>query len=224
MAGGPISAECGYDLHSAPFGNWGVTSSVGTKQDSHQFDGWCHNSYVCDNFGSCRTKCRDGWYEWNSCTTRTRFGAPNCSLYNAESCTLQVTSQDVNIHGTTYVDIPTSCPFDSDGDSICDSGGCKDLSSYSQTQFMSVYELDFWDTDDLVQTLYFPELTVELGCSVPGCPIAGSQWEGPSYYDSPVWPPLIHAEAAIVVGWGLYRDPARACNALKQQDSRYNCY
>jgi hypothetical protein len=223
-AGGPIAAECGGDLHSAPFGNWGVTSSVGAKQDSHQFDGWCHDSYVCDNYGSCRTKCRDGWYEWNSCTTRSRFSAPNCTLYNAESCSLQVTSQDTNIHGGTYVNLPTSCPFDSNGDQICDTGGCKDISSYSQFHFMSIYELDFWDHDDLVQTLYFPELTVSLACDVLGCPIAGSQWEGPSYYDSPSWPALVYAEAAIVVGWGTFRDPVGSCRNLRLLDSRYNCY
>jgi hypothetical protein len=224
QAGGFISAECGGDLHSAPFGNWGVTSSVGTKQDSHQFDGWCRDAYVCDNSGNCRTKCRDGWYEWNSCTSRSNFSAPNCTLYNAEDCTLQVTSQDVNIHGTAYAHVPTSCPFDSDGDRICDTGGCKDISSYSQTQFMSVYELDFWDHDDIVQTLYFPEVTVSLRCDVFGCPIAGSQWARPAYYDSPGWPPIIHAEAAIVVGWGLFRDPWRSCNSLRLQDPRYNCF
>src|ERR1044071_8472390 len=47
---GAIHAECpDQPLHSAPFGNWGVTSNFGQKGNSHQFDGWCHNARVCDN-------------------------------------------------------------------------------------------------------------------------------------------------------------------------------
>lgn len=222
---GPVSTECGGDLHSAPFGNWGITSSVGKKHDSHQFDGWCHDSFTCDNYGYCSTKCRDGWYEWNSCTDHTRYSAPNCTLYNAESCTLQVSTQDANIHGTKYVDLRTTCPFDSDGDGFCDTGGCKDISSYSEmNHFMSIYELDPWDHDSLVQTLYFPPLTVSLSCDPWGCPIAGSQWAGPARYDSPLWPPKIYAEAAIAVGWGLFRDTAHVCRTLGFYDARYNCH
>jgi hypothetical protein len=224
VVSGPVSAECGGDLHSAPFGNWGVTSSVGKKQNSHQFDGWCHDSYVCDNYGSCRTKCRDGWYEWNSCTDHPRYAAPNCSLYNHESCGLQVSTQDIDIHGTKYLDVNTSCPLDTDGDGLCDSGGCKDISSYSEiNHFMSLYELDPWDRDSLVQTLYFPELTVPLNCGPWGCPISGSQWEAPVYYDSPVWPPLIYAEAAIAIGWGQFRDSRQVCRSRGSSDPRYNC-
>ena len=44
---GPVNTECHGDTscistpHSAPFGNWGVTSNYGHKIDGHQFDGWC---------------------------------------------------------------------------------------------------------------------------------------------------------------------------------------
>src|SRR5687768_14508607 len=65
---GPVDTECPNLVHTTPFGNWGVTSNFGTKLDGHQFQGWCHNSYVCDNAGLCRTECRTGWYQWNSCT------------------------------------------------------------------------------------------------------------------------------------------------------------
>jgi hypothetical protein len=221
---GDVNVECGRDIHSAPFGNWGVSSNVGKTQDGHQFDGWCHNHYVCDNQGNCQTSCRDGWYEWNSCTDSPKFSPPNCTLYNAENCSLQVSSQDINVHGNTYLNVQTSCPFDSDGDGACDSGGCKDISSYTQpNHFMSLYELDPFDRDDLVQTLYFPQLSVSLSCDSWGCPISGSQWAGPVAYDSPWWVPRVYAEVAIVVGWGLFRDPAQVCRRLGARDSRYNC-
>jgi hypothetical protein len=66
---GPIHAECTREVvHSAPFGNWGVSSNFGSKHDGHQFDGWCHDQLSCDKDGVCRLDCLDGWYEWNSCT------------------------------------------------------------------------------------------------------------------------------------------------------------
>jgi hypothetical protein len=222
---GPVAVECGNDIHSAPFGNWGVTSTVGKKQDGHQFDGWCHDSWVCDNYGNCKTKCRDGWYEWNSCTDHPQFAAPNCTLYNAASCTAQYTTQDIDVHGTSYLNLATTCPFDSDGDRICDTGGCSALSAYTQaSHFMSLYELDTWATDDLVQTLYFPEMTVPLTCNAWGCGIAGSQWVSPAYYQNPSWPPKAYNEAAIVVGWGSFSDPNRVCRNYASKDPRYNCY
>src|SRR5713226_6868610 len=103
---GSIHAECPEDIfHSAPFGNWGVTSNFGQKRDGHQFDGWCHESRVCDNSGFCKTDCQDGWYEWNSCTDHPLYRAPNCTLYNAANCTEQVTTNGVNVHGTKFVDV-----------------------------------------------------------------------------------------------------------------------
>jgi len=222
---GPLSVECGNDLHSAPFGNWGVTSTVGKKQNSHQFDGWCHDAWVCDNNGSCTSKCRDGWYEWNSCTTSPQFAAPNCTLYNVESCTNQFTILDIDVHGTSYLNQPTSCPMDTNGDRICDTGGCSGITSYSHSShFMTLYELDVWDTDDLVQSMYFPKMTVPLSRSVWGCGIAGSEWVSPSYYQSPSWPPRVYAQAAIVVGWGSFSDPSQICKAYAANDQRYNCY
>ena len=43
---GAVHAECPGAPHTAPFGNWGVGSNYGQKGDSHQFDGWCHNTRV----------------------------------------------------------------------------------------------------------------------------------------------------------------------------------
>src|SRR4051794_18711120 len=77
---GPVHTECPPSFDTAPFGNWGVSSNFGQKQDDHQFQGWCHNIKVCDNFGICNNVCQDGWYEWNSCTDTAQFKAPNCTL------------------------------------------------------------------------------------------------------------------------------------------------
>ena len=77
---GPVHAECPDEVvHTAPFGNWGVTSNYGQKGDSHQFDGWCHDTRTCSNSGSCQISCTNGWYEWNSCTDDALFRPPNCS-------------------------------------------------------------------------------------------------------------------------------------------------
>lgn len=210
---GQIHAECPEEVvHSAPFGNWGVTSNYASKHDSHQFDGWCHNSYTCDNTGFCRTDCQDGWYEWNSCTDHPLYNAPNCTLFNADNCTDQVTTTGVNVHGTKTVDISVSCPTDLNGDGVPDSGGCKDVEQYtSDTNFMSVYELDPICCDELVQTVYFPRTTVTLSCDVFGCAPAGSNWVLPSAWDSPYTPAKVFAEIATAVNWGALVDPSRAC-------------
>ncbi len=172
---GPVHTECGAGLHSAPFGNWGVSSNFGTKQDSHQFNGWCRYSYVCDNFSNCKTECQDPWYQWNSCTDIAQYSPPNCTLYNAGSCTTQTTVTGTNYYGGYYMDLSTDCPYDWDGDGQCDEGGCMDITSLSfGTNYMSIYELDWPDADDLVQTPYFPNTTrravtraLVVGCRQP---------------------------------------------------------
>lgn len=209
---GPVHTECpGEIIHTAPFGNGGVTSNYGQKGDSNQFQGWCHNSQACDNSGACRTRCTDGWYEWNSCTDQSLFQPPNCTLYNANNCTEQVTATGVNVHGTRYVDIPVRCPTAAAGASA--QGGCSEVRTYSSgTNFMSLYELDPGSSDDLVQTLYFPETAVSLSCDAWGCAPAGSAWVAPRAYDSPASPAKVYAELATVVNWGAFVDPNRVCS------------
>lgn len=210
---GQVHAECPEDIvHSAPFGNWGVTSNFGQKHDSHQFDGWCHNTRTCDNGGSCKTQCQDGWYEWNSCTDDPLFRAPNCSLYNSVECTEQVTSTGTNVHGTKYIDMPVRCPFDSNGDGIPDKGGCSDLMDYaSGANFMSLYELDPVCCDQLVQTVYFPQVSVKLTCDALGCAPVASEWVSPVSWDSPVSPAKVFAEFAMIVNWGGFVNQNRTC-------------
>jgi uncharacterized protein (TIGR03437 family) len=208
---GPVHTECPGDfLHSAPFGNWGVSSNYGQKGDSHQFDGWCHNSLVCLSPGGCRVECTSGSYQWNSCTNEAPYRPPNCSLYNAANCTEQVSTTGINVHGTKYVELPVRCPSTSGGVST---GGCSDVRAYSSgTNFMSLYELDPATSDDLVQTLYFPETKVDLVCDVWGCAPAVSPWVSPSSYNSPAGPAKVYAELATFVNWGAFVDAQRACS------------
>jgi uncharacterized protein (TIGR03437 family) len=203
---GPVRAECpGLPLHTAPFGNWGVTSNFGVKQNGHQFQGWCHDTRTCDNQGACAISCRDGWYEWNSCTDHDRYKPPNCSLYNAGDCTEQATATGINVHGTRTIDVPVACPAEG-------RGGCRDLTNFSAgPNFMSLYELDPGGPDELIQTMHFPPTPVALTCDAWGCGPAGSAWVAPSAYDSPAAPPVVFAEMAMVVNWAAFVDLDRRC-------------
>jgi hypothetical protein len=221
---GPVHAECPGTIHTAPFGNWGASSSFGTRKNGHQFQGWCKNKWVCDNSGRCSTKCTDQWYEWNSCTDVPEFRAPNCTLYNSSSCTEQRSVTDVNVLGTYYGSVAASCPVDTNADGVCDSGGCKDHAGiYLASAYMSLYELDPLATDSLVQTVYFPPTWIPLTCTPWSCPAAGSQWVNPSSYDSPSTPAKVRAQFAMAANWGTFSDPNSACARLAQTDVRYRC-
>jgi len=210
---GPVNTECpSQPIHSAPFGNWGVTSNYGLKLNGHQFDGWCHESRVCDNNGSCRTDCRDGWYEWNSCTSHAQYRAPNCALYNDKDCAEQKTTEGVNVLGTRTVNVQVGCPVDVNNDGTADEGGCADVRVYRHTpNFMSLYELDPLTGDELVQSLYFPGTPVPTTCVALSCPAAGSEWVAPNGYDNPKDRAVVYAELATVVNSGRFFDAAGVC-------------
>ena len=209
---GPVHAECPFTIHTPPFGTWGVTSTFGQKADGRQFEGWCRDTRVCDNNGNCSVHCRDGWYEWNSCTDVPQYAPPNHSLYNAENGTQQITATGTNVHGTRTIDIPVSCPTDANGDGVAESGGCGSVPSYtSGVNFMSLYELDPGTGDELVQTMYFPEIVLPTGCRTWNCPPRASEWVGPIAYDSPTSPAKVFAEVAMIVNSGVFVDTSRAC-------------
>lgn len=212
---GPIHAECPGTIHTAPFGNWGVTSNFGQIRDDHQFQGWCHDSRVCDNQGSCWMDCLDGWYEWNSCTDNSRFAAPNCTLYNDADCRAQMSPMGINVHGTRVTDVGVRCPVDTNQDGIADQGGCADAAVYrSGTNFMSLYELDPGTGNDLIQTLYFPEVVMQLGCDQWGCAPQGSNWLSPIAYDSPKSPAKVYAEMVALVNSAVFIDTGGRCRAV----------
>jgi hypothetical protein len=92
---GPVEVECQrpswHDLaewfHSAPFGNWGVLFKVHPdrkkeeeRRDGYQFSGW---------------KARDGWLQWNSCTTRREFAPGDPRYYNDNGFRSQRASPDI---------------------------------------------------------------------------------------------------------------------------------
>jgi hypothetical protein len=221
---GPVHSECPGSVHTAPFGNWGASSSFGSKRNGNQFDGWCRNKWVCDNNGNCSTKCTDGWYEWNSCTDVSQFRAPNCTLYNSTSCTQQQTATGVNVLGTYYGAVAAGCPYDTNGDGYCDSGGCRDFPGiYLESAYLSLYELDPLGSDELVQTVYFPATWVPLNCTPWSCPAGGSQWVNPNKYDSPSHQARVRAQFAMVSNWGTFSDPNRTCTKYAQTNPRFNC-
>jgi uncharacterized protein (TIGR03437 family) len=209
---GSIQAECPSVVHSSPFGNWGVASNYGQRGNSHQFQGWCHDTRVCDNSGFCSDVCRDGWYEWNTCTVNPAFSPPNCTLYNDSGCTEQRSTMGINVHGTKTVDIPVRCPIDTNGDGVADQGGCADVKQYSTgANYMSLYELDPVCCDELVQTVYFPAATIPMTCDAIGCASQATEWLNPSSWDTPANPPKVYAEMAALVNWGSFVDDRRAC-------------
>ena len=220
---GPVSAECSRP-HSVPFGNWGVTSNVGHKVDGHQFNGWCRNRVLCDNYGDCTGHCQDSWYEWNSCTTDPQWKPDNCDLYNYNSCSQQITTRGENTHGSTTTDVYVSCPYDSDGDGTCDTGGCAAITSFSSgTNWMALYELDLRDDDELVQSMYFPSVTLNLNCGVMSCNSATSSWLTPTSYDTPRSPALVYSQLAFRVTSGRFVDTGGTCAQRAAIDDRYDC-
>jgi len=209
---GPVNVECPGGVHSAPFGNWGVTSNFGSALDGHQFDGWCHDSEVVFNDEKEKVACGSDWYQWNSCTSHPDFSAPNCTLYNGDECTIQKTTTGVNVLGTVSVDVPVGCPLDLSGDGEADAGGCADVDAYAHGRnFMTLYELDPFTGNQLVQTLFFPETPVVLDCDIAGCEPNGSPWVQPEAYDDPIDRVLATAEFAMAVNGGVF-DPQGRCS------------
>ena len=167
---GAVNEECGDDWHTAPWGNWGVASNYGDITDTDQFPGWKHLD------GPPTKK------QWNSCTTQVpEFRAPNCTYYNAsEGITGCMTQRSYGIatHGQmSYQLTPEACDPDVPGATPPTYIGCQEQGSVGQTSnYTTLYELD-WDGNDLVETLYFPGISVTLtGCDHDGCPEKPSGW------------------------------------------------
>ena len=140
---GSVNVECGGDGHSAPFGNWGVSSNYGRKKDTDQFRGWKHE----DGPSTKR--------QWNACTSL--YPPPDCDYYNANHCRTQQSYSTVT-HGTlVYRTTPEECIPPVPGSFPVSYVGCRDQGgTVSQaSNYMTLYELD-WNGNDLVETLYFP--------------------------------------------------------------------
>ena len=179
---GPVNEECGWpdELHSAPFGNWGVDTEYSGRVDGHQFQGWCRYRRLTDNNGQSDMYCEDSWLQWHSCTSDlARFRAPNTDFFNAANGREQQTIGGTNGHGSGVIGLNVSCPVDTDGDFHPDSGGCLDLLRRDipvSGHRMKIYELDGWpllfNDDDWVSTLRFPTLYAPvsgISCDTEWC-------------------------------------------------------
>lgn len=211
--------ECGRFFHSAPWGNWGVNSNVGTRRDTDQFKGW-------------RQPCAETKVEWNSCSIKSRYRTtaylnfPNRFVaypypangypfadpffwndqvppYGEAYYVDQYSPCGPNIYGGFQLILAVSQLQDTDNDGVADAGGCADLNGLPLNvlrNFMSVYELDTPDSDDLVESLYFPDLTVVLRCAPDGCVPEGDA-------DLDGWPDDINDHSSLKYMWPiLYQD------------------
>lgn len=223
---GGVDNECSTrGLHSAPFGNWGVDSELSDRVDGRQFEGWCKNRYICDRNGTCKTHCSDSWYEWNSCNFHA-WAPPLVGFYNYNNSTQKRSTRGTDTHAGGYVDIANvSCPVDSDGDNIYDSGGC--VGALPRTfsvsgHRMELYELDgkgwvgrIFSIDTHVETLRFPTLSVSsssVNCNnAHGCEdinVIGT-WTDP---DSPsVSSRKTSSKAAVRINRMTFKDPYSVC-------------
>jgi hypothetical protein len=180
--------ECGRFFHSVPWGNWGVNSNLGRRLDTDQFQGWrqpCTNTKVEWNSCSERSRYRfPGYLNFPSLQAAYPYPAngypfadpfawndsvpPQGFAYNVD----QFSPCGPNVYGSVQLSLAVSAQKDLNGDGIADAGGCADLNGQPlkvQRNFMSVYELDAPDSDDLIQSLYFPDLEVILHCTPGRC-------------------------------------------------------
>ena len=218
---GPVDVECGFssgEIHTAPFGNWGVETESSGRRDGNQFQGWCRWDELCDNDGDCSTYCKDTWYQWHSCTTRLpQYRAPNDDFFNHEDGTEQKSKfSTVNAHGGGRLDLVVGCPLDTDGDYFADEGGCKGAldSGFSiGGHRMELYELDGTrPDDDEVGTLKFPTLHASMSgvrCDIYGC--TGSSRDGPFESKESGSTRLVSAKAAIQVTGAEFVDAFGSC-------------
>ena len=170
---GAVGTECG-PVHSAPWGNWGVNSNYGPTQDTSQFPGWYHAD------GPLRK------LQWNSCTTKIPFSLKSCIYHNAPRagspshyCEMQA-SDHIATHGTLkYRYSYRPCPPPWWPPHPSGFNGCRGTKTVGQSSnFMTLYELDGpFDSDDLIETLYFPGTSITLtGCTKEGCPEKTTGW------------------------------------------------
>jgi hypothetical protein len=227
--------ECTIGLHTVPWGNWGVNSNLGRVQDRDQFKGW-------------RQPCNEVRVEWNSCSVNyahqncERFNFPNWegtypnpangypysdsygwndSVPYGATCVDQFSPCGFNQYGSARISYQVSPPRDFNCDGTFDSGGCLDLNGFSFTvrnNFMTVYELDYPDSDDLVQTMFFPDLSVTMNCDAYGCYAVGdNNYDGwiddvnDQFSSAYMWPTLYQDD------WGAIcypSDPGVPCKRI----------
>jgi len=145
---GEVNTECSWPR--IPFGNWGVESGLSGRTNTYQFAGW---------------KWTDDLWQWNSCTSEYVREANCYDHYNHDHngnglCEDQGSNAEYG-YAWFYVTRQVSCPYDWNGDHICDSGGCLDIAQYFSVgnQYLDLWEIDDFDFDD-----YIGRVTVHSGC------------------------------------------------------------
>lgn len=165
---GYLDAECApvripVQWHDPPWGNWGVSSNYGSKENGDQFKGW---------------KPKGGQRQWNSCTAYAEYAPPNSEYYNSSDHRSQE-SDGIVTHGVMELRNTSICPDPADYDAD-PPVGCAAVEGWVLPQpenYMTIYELDWPDSDDLIETLYFPGTSVTLrSCDRDGCPERTSDW------------------------------------------------
>jgi hypothetical protein len=211
--------ECGWFFHTSPWGNWGVNSNVGTRLNTDQFQGWrqpCSQTKVEWNSCTNRSKYRTAdflnfpslFYDYpfprNGYPFADPFPAndltpPYGTVYNVD----QYSPCGANAYGGVQLVLPAAALRDPDGDGIYEAGGCAVLDGQRltmQQNFMSLYELDTPDPDDLIESLHFPDLSVVLRCTPNICVALGDE-------DRDGWPDDLNDAASPQYQWPvLYQD------------------
>ena len=147
---GPVDTECGTGserMHTAPFGNWGVESPHGAKQDGRQFPGW-------------ETKDDLRWRQWNSCTSDPKF---RTSVYLPHGEPQQAIPDGASRYARSVIRGQNNVP--------CSTVHSVGLLVFSGL-YMKIYELDSisdyalgGNGSDLVGSLSYPTAFVPIRCS-----------------------------------------------------------
>ena len=216
---GEVNVECAPDIHPATWGNWGVNSNWGTREDGHQFQGWCHDDDMPDGSQACT----GDWYEWNSCTQdHIRNDGVSCYYYNVDEdgisgCEAQRTQSSFtdNLYGSGSFVQSVGCPLDTNGDGVFDTGGCLGVGTLRiNGNYMDLYELDKRDFDTFVNRLSFPNLSVSpQNCEWDSCPSTPVQSWHAQTGASPALPGT-EAKIGLAIANAHYSFDCRTCEAL----------
>lgn len=114
-------------------------------------------------------------------------------------------------------------------DGTCDQGGCKDVYSVATSgNYMSLYELDKYACDQLVQSVYVgydppTSLYVNANCDIYGCWPTTGQWLSVDYWEDPSDYQIVDVDMAIKITGAAYIDTID-CEYLRFSDPQYQCY
>lgn len=210
---GEVNTECPPSWHTTTWGNWGVSSNFGGVVDGDQFRGW----HLEGNQG-----------QWNSCTRDHIRDTDNIYYnhdHNGNGLGDDQWQDGDHEYAAATADIYAGCPVDLDGDGICDAGGCLALNSgFSlNNQFMTLYELDWPDSDDLVTTLYADSECCQANpsCAANSCLTPVASPYSPTAPDTNA--SRIETKVRMVVKKAIFADHNQYCYNLGLTNPAYRC-